>query len=42
VSPTPTTSPAERLGDMEERVWLLEELLRRIIDILVRASRISQ
>ena len=41
VSPTPTTAPEERLGDMERRVGVLEELLRMIIDILVRASRIS-
>jgi hypothetical protein len=42
VSPTPTPGAEERLGDMEERVGLLEQLLRQIVDILVRASRISR
>jgi hypothetical protein len=41
VSPTPTPAPEERLGEMERRVGVLEQLLRMIIDILVRASRIS-
>ena len=39
---TPTPSAESRVADMERRVGILEQLLRTIIDIFRRASRISR